>query len=125
VTAVAVWNHRPSADELLQQRLASGWQPTATVLQEGERILGHAACLVDKSAPAAQKTPLVLRSLLSVWLLAAVLFAHGCHGEHDEDLFASLFASPGVSACEPLGSQDPRGSEYLTSGLVDANKDPS
>jgi len=46
VTAVAVWDHRPSADELLEQRLANGWQPTATALKEGERILGHAACLL-------------------------------------------------------------------------------
>jgi hypothetical protein len=46
VTAVAVWDHRPSADELLQQRIAAGWQPTATALKDGEQILGHAACLV-------------------------------------------------------------------------------
>jgi hypothetical protein len=50
VTAVAVWDHRPGADELLQDRLAHGWRPTPTRLQTGEAILGHAACLVDKGA---------------------------------------------------------------------------
>jgi hypothetical protein len=46
VTAVAVWDHLPTADELLSARTARGWTPTATGLQGGERILGHAACLV-------------------------------------------------------------------------------
>jgi hypothetical protein len=45
VTAVAVWEHYPSADELLQDRLAQGWKPTPTRLQGGAAILGHAACL--------------------------------------------------------------------------------
>jgi hypothetical protein len=44
--AVAIWDHRPSADELLSARLADGWTPTATSLKDGERILGHAACVV-------------------------------------------------------------------------------
>jgi hypothetical protein len=44
VTAVAVWDHAPTADELLDARLASGWTPTATAMRDGDRILGHAAC---------------------------------------------------------------------------------
>jgi hypothetical protein len=47
LTAVAVWPHRPSADELLERRLADGWNPTPTRLQTGPQILGHAACLSD------------------------------------------------------------------------------
>jgi hypothetical protein len=47
LTAVAVWDHRPSADELLQARVARGWRPALTPLQGGAAVLGHAACLVD------------------------------------------------------------------------------
>jgi len=46
VTAVAVFDHRPDAAELLARRLARGWQPTATALRDGARILGYAACTV-------------------------------------------------------------------------------
>jgi hypothetical protein len=49
VTAVAVWKHRPTADELLKARLARGWVPTPTAMQDGQVILGHAACLVSGS----------------------------------------------------------------------------
>ncbi|MBA2339089.1 MAG: hypothetical protein H0V88_01730 [Pyrinomonadaceae bacterium] len=45
MTAVAVWDHQPDADELLQARLARGWTPTASMLKAGDRILGHASCL--------------------------------------------------------------------------------
>jgi hypothetical protein len=38
-----VWDHRPSADELLDDRLARGWTPTATATVEGPKILGHAS----------------------------------------------------------------------------------
>jgi len=48
VTAVAVWDHRPTPDELLEARRARGWSPTATAMVEGEVILGHAACFVSK-----------------------------------------------------------------------------
>jgi hypothetical protein len=46
LTAVAVWDHRPTADELLDRRLADGWTPTLTPLQSGPAVLGHAACRV-------------------------------------------------------------------------------
>jgi hypothetical protein len=46
VAAVAVWNHRPSKQELLDARLAKGWQPTPTTLREGERVLGFASSCV-------------------------------------------------------------------------------
>jgi hypothetical protein len=39
-----VWDHHPSADELLNARLASGWRPRTSALQSGDVILGHAAC---------------------------------------------------------------------------------
>ena len=44
--AVAIWDHRPTADELLERRLAEGWTPTASALKEGERVLGYAECAV-------------------------------------------------------------------------------
>jgi hypothetical protein len=44
--AVAIWDHRPTADELLAARVARGWQPTATDTRDGPQVLGHAACLV-------------------------------------------------------------------------------
>jgi hypothetical protein len=47
VAAVAVWDHKPSADELLDARVARGWTPTPTGLQDGARVLGFAAKLVD------------------------------------------------------------------------------
>jgi hypothetical protein len=46
VTAVAVWDHRPTADELLDARVARGWRPVPTELKAGKTILGHAACRV-------------------------------------------------------------------------------
>jgi len=46
LTAVAVWKRRPDADELLRWRVERGWEPTPSLLKEGQRILGHAACLV-------------------------------------------------------------------------------
>jgi hypothetical protein len=48
VTAVAVWNHSPTDDELLDARLAAGWRPTPTATREGAQILGYAACAVDR-----------------------------------------------------------------------------
>ena len=45
LTAVAVWDHKPTSDELLAWRLEHGWKPTPTRLQGGAAILGHAACV--------------------------------------------------------------------------------
>jgi hypothetical protein len=47
VTAVAVFDHAPSAAELLATRLARGWRPTPTALRGGDRVLGYAACVVS------------------------------------------------------------------------------
>ena len=49
--AVAIWDHRPSADELLAARLAAGWEPTPTATRDGPRVLGYAACTVARPAP--------------------------------------------------------------------------
>jgi len=40
-----VWDHRPSADELLAARVAAGWRPTPTDTVDGPVILGHACKL--------------------------------------------------------------------------------
>lgn len=45
MTAVAVWDHAPDADELLRARLARGWAPTPTGTRDGPKILGHASKL--------------------------------------------------------------------------------
>jgi len=39
-----VWDHRPTADELLAARIAAGWAPTPTGTVDGPQVLGHAAC---------------------------------------------------------------------------------
>jgi hypothetical protein len=49
VTAVAVWDHRPTDRELLDARLARGWQPTPSGLKGGDKVLGYAACVFDGS----------------------------------------------------------------------------
>jgi hypothetical protein len=49
VTAVAVWDHAPTARELLDARLARGWRPTASPLKAGDRVLGYAACVVEET----------------------------------------------------------------------------
>ncbi|MCB9670758.1 MAG: hypothetical protein H6736_22565 [Alphaproteobacteria bacterium] len=43
MTAVAVWTHAPTADELLDDRLERGWAPIPSGLADGPRVLGHAA----------------------------------------------------------------------------------
>lgn len=43
--AVAIWNERPDADDLLDWHLAMGWRPQVSELIDGDKILGHAACL--------------------------------------------------------------------------------
>ncbi len=45
VTAAAIWNHAPTADELLTVRINEGWKPTPSKLKDGDRVIGHAACL--------------------------------------------------------------------------------
>jgi hypothetical protein len=47
VTAVVVWNRKPTPDELLNDRLARGWKPTPSGLKVGDRVLGYAACVFD------------------------------------------------------------------------------
>jgi hypothetical protein len=49
LTAVAVWDHKPIADELLTRRVELGYTPTCSLLKEGATVLGHAACLSRKS----------------------------------------------------------------------------
>jgi hypothetical protein len=48
LAAVAVWSFQPDADDLLRFRLANGWRPTASSLKDGDRVLGHAACVLEK-----------------------------------------------------------------------------
>jgi hypothetical protein len=43
-----VWDHRPTADELLADRLAHAWTPTPTSTVDGPQILGH-ACRLSKA----------------------------------------------------------------------------
>jgi hypothetical protein len=40
-----VWDHVPTARELLFARLAEGWRPRESPVAVGPRILGYAACL--------------------------------------------------------------------------------
>jgi hypothetical protein len=45
-----VWDHEPSADELLDRRVSLGWMPTESALRDGPAILGHAACRFPPAA---------------------------------------------------------------------------
>jgi hypothetical protein len=47
VNAVSVWDHRPTADELLEARVARGWTPTPTSTVDGDVVMGHACKLFD------------------------------------------------------------------------------
>ncbi|MBX6313789.1 MAG: hypothetical protein IRY99_12860 [Isosphaeraceae bacterium] len=49
--AVAIWDHQPTAAELLDRRLARGWRPRATPMRDGASVLGHAACTMPAAAP--------------------------------------------------------------------------
>ena len=40
-----MWDHEPTADELLEARLADGWEPTPSLLASGATVLGFAARL--------------------------------------------------------------------------------
>ena len=44
-----MWDHKPTADELLDWWLARGWDPTPSLLKDGPTILGHAGCRVRKT----------------------------------------------------------------------------
>lgn len=46
-----MWDHVPSADELLDARLAAGWLPTATGTVDGDVVMGH-ACKVKPTQSA-------------------------------------------------------------------------
>lgn len=41
-----MWDHLPDADALLAARVAEGWRPRTSPMQDGDRVLGHAACLL-------------------------------------------------------------------------------
>jgi hypothetical protein len=47
ITAVAVWENKPNADEVLRFRLKNGWTPTPSLLKDGEKVLGHAGCVIN------------------------------------------------------------------------------
>jgi hypothetical protein len=42
---VSVWDRKPTADELLEKRLASGWRPVASQLRDGNVVEGYATCV--------------------------------------------------------------------------------
>jgi hypothetical protein len=42
---VSVWDHLPTAREILDQRLEAGWRPTPSLLQDGDVVEGFAACV--------------------------------------------------------------------------------
>jgi hypothetical protein len=42
---VSVWDHLPTAREILDRRLEQGWRPRPSLLREGDVVEGFAACL--------------------------------------------------------------------------------
>jgi hypothetical protein len=47
VTAIAIWDHSPTADELLTVRVNEGWRPVPSKLKRWDQFIGHAACLIN------------------------------------------------------------------------------
>ncbi|HQU92925.1 MAG TPA: hypothetical protein PLK77_11545 [Pyrinomonadaceae bacterium] len=47
MTAVAVWDKHPTADELLERRVTNGWKPTPSNRKDGDVVEGHAVCLIN------------------------------------------------------------------------------
>jgi hypothetical protein len=43
--AVAIWDHTPTGEELVERRRQQGWKPRATDTVDGEVVLGLGACL--------------------------------------------------------------------------------
>jgi hypothetical protein len=43
--AVAIWDHLPTPQELLEERLDRGWKPIPSPLVDGDQVLGYAACI--------------------------------------------------------------------------------
>ena len=41
-----MWDHEPTAEQLLATRLAQGWKPTPSMLKDGNQVLGYAGCTV-------------------------------------------------------------------------------
>jgi hypothetical protein len=46
--AVAIWDHWPSGDELVEARRKQGWLPRPTHTVDGAIVLGIASCLLEK-----------------------------------------------------------------------------
>ena len=42
---VSVWDHLPTAGEILDRRVEVGWRPRASRLRSGDVVEGFAACL--------------------------------------------------------------------------------
>ena len=47
---VSVWDHLPTAREILDKRLETGWRPRPSLLREGEVVEEFAACLFTPPA---------------------------------------------------------------------------
>ena len=44
--AVAIWDHEPTGDELVERRGQQGWIPRPTDTVDGEVVMGLGACLI-------------------------------------------------------------------------------
>jgi hypothetical protein len=51
VRTVSVWDHEPTADEILQKRVQAGWMPTPSQTVDGEVVEGYAACMFKPVVP--------------------------------------------------------------------------
>jgi hypothetical protein len=51
ILSVAVWDHEPSAEELLARRIERGWRPTPTATRDGRVVLGFAASAMCRPQP--------------------------------------------------------------------------
>ena len=45
MVAVAIWDHQPANQELLDKRLGNGWEPTPSAVNHKKEVLGYARCV--------------------------------------------------------------------------------
>ena len=82
---------------LLSARLASIVKGNSTTSEKTRMQRAEVTCRIKKKRPDQSRAAPVFRITLAKWLLAigvlgSLLFAHGCHGSEDHELFGNFTA---------------------------------
>ena len=111
--ALTIWNRQPTAAEILQRRLATGWTPTPSGTSDGPRVLGYAACAVAEAPvgverPIGTTHPTVIQTWRRYCDAAGLSPAsplppvwHFCDNETDADALLALVLSGRKRATTP------------------------